>query len=78
MKNRRLSLKCVFIANILKSILLNEHLENDSENMNNVESKKLFSWFTSNNHILLLTDIGRELNRYLYGEDSCKFLWILL
>ena len=56
----------LYLANILKTILSNDIVEN------NIETKKLFSWLTSNNHILLLMDIGNELNRYLYGEESCK------
>lgn len=58
----------------MKNILTNEYDGNQSENITNVETRKLFGWLTSNNHIMLLMDISHELNRYLYGEESCKDL----
>ena len=54
----------------MKTILTNDKYGNE----NNFETKKLFNWLTSNNQILLFMDIGHELNRHLYGEESCKHL----
>ena len=54
--------------------MASDYCEIENDNAINVECKKLHTWFTSNNHILLLMDIGHELNKYLYGEESCKLL----
>lgn len=70
-----LFLFCELLVGLLQNILSNEYDFNkyDHEPINsNMESKKLYAWFTSNNHILSLMEIAHALNRYLYSEDSCK------